>query len=217
MKQMYKVFINHKTIYLTQDISNLNLEVEDILAHPHTKKALNNEFQRFINNPFALNLYLFNPIQPQQLYRDFLSLFVEIEAAGGLVINSLGQFLFIYRYGKWDLPKGKIEKNEKKKVAACREVEEETAIGNLTIINPLIRTRHLYEDKGQRCIKHTWWYHMKTTDLKIPVPQTEEGITNAQWIEQDQLKDVMKNTYPSIIEVINSYLLSEEQTSNHQE
>ena len=214
---MYKVFINHKTIFLTQDISNLKIEVDDILVHPHTKSALINEFHQFLNNPFALNLYLFNPNHPKQLYRDFLSMFVKIEAAGGLVINSSGQFLFIYRYGKWDLPKGKIEHFEKKDEAALREVEEETGIGKLTIIDSLIRTRHLYNEKGKHCLKLTWWYYMKTLDNAIPVPQKEEGITNAQWIDRDKLNEVMMNTYPSIIEVINSYFKLEEQMLNQQE
>ena len=214
MGQMYKVFINQKTIYLTQNISNLNLDVQDILVHHQTRSGLINEFQRFIKNPFALKLYLFNPNHPKQLYRDFLSMFVKIKAAGGLVINSSGQFLFIYRFGKWDLPKGKIEPLEKKDEAALRETEEETAIENLTIIRPLIRTRHLYEEKGQDIIKHTWWYLMKTTDTKTPAPQKEEGITRARWIDREQLKDVMMNTYPSIIEVINTYIHLEEQAIN---
>ena len=41
-----------------------------------------------------------------------ISLYSLVEAAGGLVQNSEGQFLWIYRLGKWDLPKGKLEKNE---------------------------------------------------------------------------------------------------------
>lgn len=213
---MYKVFINQKTIYLTQNISNLNLEVLDILAYPKTILALIHEFKSFINDPLALKLYLCNSNHPKQLYRDFLSMFVKIDAAGGLVTNASGQMLFIYRYGKWDLPKGKIEQHEKKDEAALREVVEETAIGNLRIIKPLIRTRHLYEEKGQRFIKNTWWYQMKTTDMNTPVPQEEEGITNAQWLDPDQLKGVMKNTYPSIIEVINSYIQVEEQTPHEQ-
>ena len=211
---MYKVFVNQKTIYLTQDISNLKLEVEDILAHPHTKASMVSEYQRFINNPFALKLFLFKPNNPKQLYRDFLSMFITVEAAGGLVVNSTGQFLFIFRYGKWDLPKGKIESYEIKEDAAVREVEEETTIGNLTIVNPLIRTRHLYDEKGHHCLKHTWWYFMRTTDNHLPVPQTEEGITDARWIERDKLKEIMSNTYPSIVEVINSYFQLEEQTLN---
>ena len=32
-----------------------------------------------------------------------------IEAAGGLVFNKDGHLLMIFRNGKWDLPKGKLE------------------------------------------------------------------------------------------------------------
>ena len=51
-----------------------------------------------------------------------------IEAAGGLVINRKGEYLFIYRNDKWDLPKGKLEKGERKRQGAVREVEEECGI-----------------------------------------------------------------------------------------
>lgn len=51
-----------------------------------------------------------------------------IKAAGGLVKNGDGDYLFIYRLGKWDLPKGKVEDNEKMREAAVREVEEECGI-----------------------------------------------------------------------------------------
>src|ERR1700759_4462521 len=36
-----------------------------------------------------------------------------IKAAGGMVRNDDGNYLFIFRNGKWDLPKGKVEKDEK--------------------------------------------------------------------------------------------------------
>jgi len=58
---------------------------------------------------------------------------------------------------------------------------------------------------------------MKTTDDNIPIPQQEEGITNAQWIDRDKLKEIMMNTYLSIIDVIHSYFQLEEQMLNQQE
>ena len=50
------------------------------------------------------------------------------KAGGGLVYNKKNQVLFIFRNGKWDLPKGGIEKGEKIAYTAIREVEEETGI-----------------------------------------------------------------------------------------
>ncbi|MFM8758223.1 MAG: NUDIX domain-containing protein, partial [Methylophilaceae bacterium] len=43
-------------------------------------------------------------------------------AAGGLVENELGQVLMIFRRGKWDLPKGKLDPNESIDECALREV-----------------------------------------------------------------------------------------------
>jgi 8-oxo-dGTP pyrophosphatase MutT (NUDIX family) len=38
--------------------------------------------------------------------------FLVKKAGGGLVYNNNGEVLFIFRNGKWDLPKGGIEKGE---------------------------------------------------------------------------------------------------------
>ena len=35
-----------------------------------------------------------------------------IIAGGGIVTNELGELLMIFRRGKWDLPKGKLDKGE---------------------------------------------------------------------------------------------------------
>ena len=40
---------------------------------------------------------------------DFCAKYILIQAAGGLVYNSKNQLLMIFRNGKWDLPKGKLE------------------------------------------------------------------------------------------------------------
>jgi hypothetical protein len=58
---------------------------------------------------------------------------------------------------------------------------------------------------------------MKTTQHKVPTPQKEEGITHAEWIDRSRLNDIMKNTYPSIIDVINSFLESEETALTQQD
>ena len=45
----------------------------------------------------------------QEIWKEFSSMMKMIEAAGGIVINKDEKILFIYRLGKWDLPKGKLE------------------------------------------------------------------------------------------------------------
>ena len=54
----------------------------------------------------------------------FKKKYPEITAAGGKVINQNSEILFIYRNKKWDLPKGKAEKNENISQTALREVIE---------------------------------------------------------------------------------------------
>ena len=69
-----------------------------------------------------------------------------IEAAGGFIEKD-AQYLCIHRLGRWDLPKGKLEKNETIEAAAVRECAEECGIGDLRIQYPLHSTFHLYPYK----------------------------------------------------------------------
>ena len=110
-----------------------------------------------------------------KLKADFKSHFSEIEAAGGLVVNEKKEFLFIFRSGSWDLPKGRIENNETKKIAAMREVTEETGIKKLTIIQKLMVTRHTFRSNvGKRIIKKSYWYLMDAKKQNT-TPQTNES------------------------------------------
>lgn len=118
-------------------------------------------------------------------------------AAGGVVIINKS-IVAIERNGKADLPKGHIEKNEQTDIAAMREVEEETAIKNLSIIKQLPSSHHCYLLNGQWTLKKTSWFLMKTDDDFKPKPQEEEGISRVYLINKDNVKDFLENTYPSI-------------------
>ena len=114
-------------------------------------------------------------------WEHFKSQFVEIPAAGGLVRNSEGAFLFIKRLGVWDLPKGKIEKKETPELAAVREVEEECGLSGLQVINQLDSTFHIYRSPylphpNNLVLKETKWFLMNYSGNEIPVPQVEEDI-----------------------------------------
>ena len=71
-----------------------------------------------------------------------------IEAAGGFIEKD-EQFLCIHCLGRWDLPKGKLEKGETIEEGAIRECEEECAIKQLTIVHPLNSTFHIYPYKNK--------------------------------------------------------------------
>ena len=129
----------------------------------------------------------------------FFLIFKVIEAAGGIVRHKqTGKYLFIYRNDKWDLPKGRIEDNEAVKTAAMREVEEETGVGNLTIIAALPTTLHLFHRNGKYRLKKTYWYAMETDHSDELVPQLEEGIQNVVWKSKDEVPELYSNIYANI-------------------
>lgn len=106
--------------------------------------------------------------------------------AGSLVINQKKELLLIYRNGRWDFPKGKVEKNENKKTGALREASEETGLelDKLSLQQPLKKTAHLLKQKKIR----TKWYlvNYKGSKQKLK-PQKEEGIEKCIWVSQESL------------------------------
>ena len=142
------------------------------------------------------NLYI-DDIDNDILAAVIKKIFSFAPAAGGVVIINKS-IVAIERNGKADLPKGHIEKNEQTDIAAMREVEEETAIKNLSIIKQLPSSHHCYLLNGQWTLKKTSWFLMKSDDDFKPKPQEEEGISRVYLINKDNVKDFLENTYPSI-------------------
>ena len=149
---------------------------------------------------------------PAQSFRVFKRNFQLLKAAGGLVENDLGQWLFIFRNERWDLPKGLVEAGEDTATSAIREVREECGIEAIEIINPLPATYHVYPiNHDQWALKETQWYFMSARSDDELRPQSEEGITAAAWFKPQKLDNIMENTYGSIKELI-QYCLSQPMT-----
>ena len=136
---------------------------------------------------------------PMREWESLQSFFKNIIAAGGVVSNSLGEILVIFRNGKWDLPKGKLERGEDIENCAVREVEEECGVSGLEIINELPSTYHCYQTKkGKWVLKRTYWYRMVTKFNGNLVPQTEEGIERVEWFLPERYGEIRSNSYNSI-------------------
>jgi 8-oxo-dGTP pyrophosphatase MutT (NUDIX family) len=125
-----------------------------------------------------------------------------IKAGGGLVKNEKGEILFMFRRGKWDLPKGKLDPGESLEDCAVREVREETGVDGLSIVKFLLVTEHEYEEHGSWILKESHWYLMKASSQEPLIPQTEEDISELRWIAADNFNIILQNTYPSIITVL---------------
>ena len=150
--------------------------------------------------------------------------FMNIRAAGGIVRNEDDHILFIYRNGKWDFPKGKIDKDELPDRAACREVSEECGIVNQIIVKELPATWHIYQShypktRGQWILKEIIWFEMLHKGNAKLIPQATEGITRAEWVPRKNfrfqnrieqrwknLSKILEDTYPNLEQVIRNYL-----------
>ena len=128
----------------------------------------------------------------------FKNKFPEITAGGGKVINQNSEILFIYRNKKWDLPKGKAEKNENISQTALREVIEETGIKNLSIVKPLEKTYHIFKRRNNHYLKSTYWFEMYSDYTGKFKPQKKEGISRVEWIGVENLESVLPKSYANI-------------------
>ena len=189
---MYKVFVNDKPLFLTNEI------------------AKETDFQLFLLESIDIEQLIIkmfqNKIQKASLYypdeKAILKKLKEkipvCKAGGGLVFNKKGDVLFIFRNGKWDLPKGGIERGEEIEDTAMREVEEETGVNQLRITRKLQKTYHVFKRNGKYKLKVTHWFEMQSDYEGVPFPQANEGIEKAVWLNPEQIKEALKNSYENI-------------------
>lgn len=197
---MYKVFINEKRLSLNNQPESNHHNIKY-----HGSESID-EALDILENSSVSNICLYDD-NLEKLWQYFKSYFNVIEAAGGLVTNLKQEILFIYRLSKWDLPKGKLEKNEDTEAAAIREVEEETGIKNIEIKDFLQNTYHIYkENKKNKTLKITHWYHMLHVGNDIPTPQIEEGISKVEWLPYKKVQEnIFPQTFKNIQQVLNLY------------
>ncbi len=203
-----KIYFDNKPVFLCDEIDK---ELNDILHHPDavfvdeiSTKAINAFLHEIKKEDFHAGI-LWNQ-DLEKLKKAFFKHFTFIEAAGGLVQNPKNEILFIFRSVKWDLPKGKVEKNERLEDCAIREIEEETGVCNIKIKKKIGETYHTYNAFGKHFLKISHWYHMKCSSHQHLVPQTEEDITALKWVDPKNIQEILANTYPSIKDILAKFL-----------
>ncbi len=193
---MYKVFVNDNPIIFTTE--------------PNSGEIAQRFHYDFVNINEIIHKLKTNKIPQAILYcddlermwQDFTAKIKPIYAAGGLVENTKGDYLLIYRLQKWDLPKGHIETGEDDETAAIREVEEECGITSLTISHKLVTTYHIIFRNKSHHLKVVHWFKMRTTDTNVPKPQLIEDITQAVWKSKAEAAQLISASYANIQSVI---------------
>ncbi|EHQ41881.1 NUDIX hydrolase [Myroides odoratus] len=189
---MYKVFVNDKPLFLTDKIEKETDFQLFLLDSVDIDKIIIKYFQNKIDKAF-----LYHPDEKAMMKRLKEKIPVQ-KAGGGVVYNAEGKVLFIKRNGKWDLPKGGIEKYEEIADTAVREVEEETGARELKVIRKLPKTYHIFKRNGKYRLKITSWFEMSTSYDGPLIGQAEEGIEEVVWFDKEQIKEAMSNSYENI-------------------
>ena len=189
---MYKVFVNDKPLFLTNQIFKETDFQLFLLESVDFKQLIVKYFQNKIQKA-----YLYHPDE-KEIMKVLKTKIPVNKAGGGLVYNKNGEVLFIFRNGKWDLPKGGTNKGEEIEDTAMREVEEETGVNGLSISKKLQKTYHIFKRNGVYKLKITHWFEMHSNYEGIPIGQAEEGIEKVEWKNPEQIKEALKNSYENI-------------------
>jgi ADP-ribose pyrophosphatase YjhB (NUDIX family) len=203
--QRYKLFYNQIALSVTRfkhfgRIPKKDIDYFVFDASLDMEQLLTN----FLSRDKSVYIFYNKRSEKRIIIESIKSFFHFQKAAGGLVIKD-DNLLTIYRHERWDFPKGHVEEGETDQEAAMREVTEETGVDDLSISNDLGSTFHVFHsDDNQFVLKETHWFEMRTTDNKKPCPQTEESILLAEWIPLANIDCILKNTYPSVADLIKS-------------
>lgn len=205
---MYEVFFNDRKIVISQPGNKSFIKEGVITDNLFSVEEVKNWFLDFVTSKISLATIV-HPAPEKFLKELFFPGFKLIPAAGGVVIRD-NKLLFIFRNGKWDLPKGKIDRGETEKEAALREVAEECGIEGHQIFKILPSTYHIFqspykETLGYWILKETHWFEMRYSGIENGTPQTNENITKIQWFAKNELGEVLHNTYENLKSIIKLY------------
>jgi 8-oxo-dGTP pyrophosphatase MutT (NUDIX family) len=203
---MYKIFSGEKCIVISNNKQFQSLASDDEKERKwisfQSSEKLIAEYRDFKHSAYIKELLITG--DEKEIWKVFCSLFFYIESAGGAVMNENDELLMIFRNDYWDLPKGKIDDKETPMQTALREVQEECGIMNLTIVEELPYTHHIYLRDEKEYLKRTYWFKMICKDSPKLVPQTSEGITQAKWVSRGEIKKILPFVYPSLREILHA-------------
>jgi len=199
-----KIYFDDKPLFLCD---NVDATLQPYVHHDdavfidelnlHTVKSMIHEMQ---DTSVHAGVFFHNDLK--ELKDAFFKKFTLIKAGGGFVLNENKEVLMMFRRGKWDLPKGKMDKKETFEECAIRETEEETGLKEVKLISSLITTYHTYHEGSKSVLKETRWYTMEASSGQKLLPQASEQITKLEWVGKNDLKKYLQNSFPSVNDVL---------------
>lgn len=119
---------------------------------------------------------------------------IHTRSAGGVILNRNGDVLVVNQRGKsWSLPKGHIEDGEDALAAARREIEEESGVTQLDLVQELgTYERHKLNRHGQNDeseLKRITMFLFKTEELDL-APKDPHN-PEARWVPIDDVEALL--------------------------
>lgn len=203
MEQFFTIYLNERPLILCPRQRDIPTEYKDAPVCPNPDAAaISQTLQALESGEIASAVFV--QADTQRLLEAIKQHFKVLVAAGGLITNPEGEILLMFRRGKWDLPKGKLDEGETLEECAVREVQEETGLQEVELKKHLITTCHTYDDGHTRraTLKVTDWYLLTAPGNQKLVPQTVEQITKIEWAKPADFEKYMSNTFGAIHDVI---------------
>jgi len=199
-----KVYYNNKPLILTDDRKAFFSAHQSLTGYLSFDAAMPVDYTNALQQLMSpdVNGVVMQEPSIDSIMQHLGSLYSTIQAGGGVVYNERGEILMIYRRGKWDLPKGKLDAGETIAECAVREVGEETGAKNLTLGEQICDTYHLYNERNKNYLKQSTWFRMTCAGNPILTPQALEDIKDARWVSPHELLPYMGNTYEAIKDVL---------------
>ncbi len=199
-----KIYFNNKPLILTNDSAAYTKEHPLAAGYLALTGAFSRNYRLAITHlekPRTIGAII-EDISPKSLQDELHKIYRPIDAGGGVVFNEREEVLMIFRRGKWDLPKGKLDEGEDIAECAVREVCEETGLENVKLDEKICDTYHVYAQNGESLLKHTAWYAMNASSKEKLSPQAEENILEARWIAEKDLQPILNKAYHAVREVL---------------
>lgn len=201
---MFKIYVQNKPLFLINqpglETLPLQEQVTTVFAHKLNEATISTMLRQMQNDSVSTGIFQNEKID--ELLQAFKSHLFLIQAAGGVVFTPQQEILLIFRRGKWDLPKGKLDEGESLETCALREIEEETGLQTIEIIQPLTITYHTYYERDNHILKESHWYLVRCETPQPLRPQIEEDIEQCLWVHVDELPSYFPNMHTSLIDVM---------------